>query len=86
MPEFVKRLRRKGRDDDYIRNIRNGQRQKYYNQTAKYERHDFTSAEDRMILEHKITDRELSEMIHHSVQSIQTRRNRLKNGRKEKKK
>jgi len=82
MPKFIKRLQEKGKNDDYIRNLRNQQRQKYYSKTAKYEKHDFTPAEDQMILAHEITDPELSEKIHHSVQSIQIRRSRLKNSLK----
>lgn len=33
--------------------------------------------EDRMVLEHKMTDSQLSRIIHHSVKAIQVRRSRL---------
>ena len=78
MPNFVKNYKEKGKDIELIRAIRNRQRKKYYDQTAKYKKHKFTLEDDIMILEKRMLDRELSDLIGHSVQSIQIRRSRLK--------
>ena len=43
-----------------------------------YEPHSWSAAEDAMVLEHSITDHELSEKIGRSVKAIQIRRSRLK--------
>ena len=57
---------------------RNKQRQRNYARSANYGHNEWTHEEDSMVLEHSISDRELSEIIHHSVQAIQVRRCRLK--------
>lgn len=44
------------------------------------ERHKWTPEEDKLLLDCILTDRELSKVIHHSVQAIQIRRSRLKKG------
>ena len=46
----------------------------------KYPSREWEEYEDRLVLEHKVTDRELSELIQRSVLAIQIRRSRLKNG------
>ncbi|MDY2607231.1 MAG: hypothetical protein SOV90_04780 [Lachnospiraceae bacterium] len=51
---------------------------RYYGKTAIYKPHLWSAAEDAMVLEHSITDHELSEKIGRSVKAIQIRRNRLK--------
>ena len=53
------------------------QRKKYYDKTAIYPPQRWTIKEDRMVLEHKMTDTELSRIIHHSVKAIHVRRSRL---------
>lgn len=53
-------------------------RKRYYEKTANlYPRSYYTVSEDTRILEHNITDHELSKEIKHSVKSIQSRRSRL---------
>lgn len=56
---------------------RKGKR-RYYKSTQGYARRGWTEEENRIILEHKRADRELSEQLGRSVQAIQTRRCRLK--------
>lgn len=46
----------------------------------KYVPRPWEEDEDRLVLEHKISDRELSEKIQRSVSAIQTRRSKLKSG------
>ena len=53
-------------------------KRKYYAKSAIYGYSYYTPEEDRLILEHEITDNELSKKIKHSVKSIQIRRSRLK--------
>ena len=43
----------------------------------------WTAEQDKMVLEHLITDTELSKIIQHSVKAIQVRRCRLKKKNKE---
>ena len=57
---------------------RKKQKKRYYAKTAIYKQKRWTSVEDNMVLEHNITDTELSQIIHHSVAAIQHRRYRLK--------
>ena len=52
-------------------------KKKYYRKTALYRPSRYTAKQCEMILEHSITDAELSKLIHHSVQSIQVKRSRL---------
>lgn len=54
-------------------------RKRYYAQTSfKYPRRPWSDEEDKLVVEHKITDRELSEQIERSVSAIQGRRAKLK--------
>lgn len=57
---------------------RKAQRNRYYEKTAKYNPSPWTSEQDKAVLEHNITDTELSNLIGHSVKAIQIRRSRLK--------
>lgn len=72
--------KRRFKDDEKQRIYRNKQRQTNYASTAKYVRSNYTEEDDKLILAHEISDRQLSEIINHSVQSIQIRRSRLKKG------
>ncbi|MCR5146090.1 MAG: hypothetical protein K6B70_01905 [Clostridia bacterium] len=74
MPKFVKQY------DDPIQllMIRNGQRRRYYQQTAqKYPRRAWNSKEDELVLNSNLKDMELSEVLKRSVESIQVRRCKL---------
>lgn len=55
-------------------------KKKYYDKTATYSKIPWTLAEDAMVLEHSMTDAELSKRIGHSVMAIQIRRSRLSGG------
>ena len=68
----------KYKDMEKFRNTRNAQRKRYYDKTAKYNPNPWTSEQDKAVLEHNITDTELSNLIGHSVKAIQIRRSRLK--------
>ena len=57
---------------------RNKQRRRNYARSANYIPSEWTAKEDALVIEHSISDRELSVLIHHSVQAIQVRRCRLK--------
>ena len=65
-------------DMEKFKKTRNAQRQRYYSKTAIYGHSQWTYEQDKMVLEHKITDTELSVIIGHSVNAIQKRRCRLK--------
>ena len=52
-------------------------KKKYYRKTALYRPSRFTAKQCEMILEHSMTDAELSKLIHHSVEAIQVKRSRL---------
>ena len=71
----------KGRMERY-REIRNNWKKGYRKRTGsdKYIPREWEQLEDRLVLEHKITDRELSELLNRSVTAIQVRRSRLKSG------
>lgn len=55
------------------------QKKKYYQKTqdAPNRNERYTDYECEMILKHEISDTELSKMIGHSVQAIQSKRNKL---------
>lgn len=76
MPSFVKNYR----DKEKCRITRNRQRQRNYAKTAIYEPKEWTLKEDALVLEHSMTDTEMSMKLERSVQSIQTRRCKLKKG------
>ena len=65
-------------DMEKFKKTRNAQKQRYYSKTAIYGHSQWTSKQDKMVLEHKITDTELSVVIGHSVNAIQRRRWSLK--------
>ena len=62
--------------EKYKRTCRD-QKRRYYRKSAIYGNSYYTEEECQMILDHEMTDTELSKLIHHSVASIQTKRSRL---------
>lgn len=58
---------------------RKGQQQ-YYSTTQGYPRKSWTAHEDELVLKHDKSDRILSQELKRSMQSIQSRRSRLKSG------
>lgn len=60
----------------------NKRRKRYREETGSglYKQRPYTDEEDRLIMEHAVSDRELSEQIERSVTAIQSRRARLKEG------
>lgn len=83
MPNWVKQCKE---DDKYTKEMiqrRNRERKKYYNKTS-YARRGHSSwyeYEDKLVLAHVLTDSELAQLIHRSVQAIQQRRWKLKKAR-----
>jgi len=74
MPNFLKQYK----DKDKARRARNRQRKRNYDQTAIYEPREWTASEDSLVLEHSMSDRELSKLIKRGTRAIQVRRCRLK--------
>ncbi len=71
---------------DLARKTRREQKNRYYGKTAfLYERRVWLPFEDQMVLDHDMTDGELSIQIQRSVGAIQIRRSILKKGQKLKK-
>jgi len=68
------------KDMEKWREARNRQRARYYGKTsnAKNSGQPYTLKEMGLILDHNITDSELSKMLGRSVESIQIKRSRLK--------
>lgn len=69
------------KDMEKYRKALNRQKKRYYTKTAIYDPSSWTLEHDKMVLDHKISDTELSSKIHHSVNAIQKRRWRLKNSK-----
>lgn len=65
-------------DMEKFRKTTNAQKKRYYNKTNFHCSNVWTAEQDKMVLEHLITDTELSKIIQHSVKAIQVRRCRLK--------
>ena len=65
-------------DMEKFRKTTNAQKKRYYNKTKFHCSNVWTAEQDKMVLEHLITDTELSKIIQHSVKAIQVRRSRLK--------
>lgn len=65
-------------DMQKFRKTWNAQKKRYYAKTGSCPRSSWTIEQDKMVLEHLITDTELSKIINHSVKAIQMRRYRLK--------
>lgn len=65
------------KDKDKWLKTSNSQKRRYYSRT-QCGRGPWTFRQDMMVLEHSITDTELSAVIGHSVKAIQERRHRLK--------
>lgn len=57
---------------------RNHQRKQNYQKTQKYNRREWTEEEITLIHSHTVSDRELSSILHRSVQSIQMKRHKTK--------
>lgn len=54
-------------------------KKKYYkNGSTNCEKHNWIPEEDKLLFDSILTDRELSKVIHHSVEAIQIRRSRLR--------
>ena len=66
------------KDMDKFSKTRRAQKNRYYSKTAVYEPSCWTAEQDALVLEHSISDSELSALIGHSVNAIQVRRSRLK--------
>lgn len=75
---YYSKYGKKYRATEKGRKIYNEYKKRYYNKTATNGHLLFTAKEDKLILEHNMTDTELSKLIKHSVMSIQIRRSRLK--------
>ena len=58
---------------------RNERRKLNYDQT-RCERKSWSPEHDALVLQHSMSDRDLSELIGHGVSAIQIRRSRLKRG------
>lgn len=70
-------------DMEKFRKTTKAQQKRYYNKTNFHCSSIWTAEQDKMVLEHLITDTELSKIIQHSVKAIQVRRCRLKKKNKE---
>lgn len=66
------------KDQEKYRKLRNGQRRRNYQQTQGNSPRPWTPLEEQAALEHRISDRELSDEICRSVEAIQIKRSRLK--------
>ncbi len=71
------------KDLDKWRKARKRQKRRYRERTNSnlYNRRIWTIKEMNLILEHSMTDRELSELLKRSVGAIQVQRSRIKNER-----
>ena len=65
---------------DKWRKTTQAQKKRYYKKTAKYKPSNWTYEHDNLVLDHNLTDTELSGKIGHSVQAIQARRYKLTHG------
>ena len=65
------------KDMDKFIKARNRQRKRNYKKTQLYEPHMWSTEDEHRVLEHSITDIELSRQMKHSVQAIQIKRSRL---------
>lgn len=66
------------KDKEKLRETRNKQRKRYFKQTQGNEPRRWEPEEIRLMLETKMTDRELAKTLNRSIQSIQMKRHRLK--------
>lgn len=72
------------KDKSKARATHRSQNLRYYRKTQIYTgRPKWTPEEDKLVLEHSITDTELSNTIHRSVSAIQNRRSKLKKNNRE---
>ncbi len=75
------KMKKNYKDNDRFIETRNRQRKRYYRKTATFCKVEWTAEQEKLVLEHSMTDTELSAIIGHSVQAIQIRRYKLKNGK-----
>ena len=70
----------KYKDINKYKKTKNKQQKRYYDKTvnAKRSRMKWTVEEEKLVLEHKIPDRELSQKIQRSQKAISVRRAKLK--------
>lgn len=67
----------KYKDMDRYWKTHNAQCKRYYSKSV-CGRSEWSVEQDKLVIQHDITDTELSKLIHHSVKAIQIRRSRLK--------
>lgn len=68
---------------NHTKEIRKAYKKRYYvkhNYGDEHSREPYTDVEIKLILDHKITDKEIAQKIGRSVMAIQIKRNRLKGG------
>lgn len=65
---------KKGRTYEEARRIYRAYQDKYYNPSTIYPPSSYSNEEIRMIMEKRFSDKELSDMIGHSVRAIQIKR------------
>ena len=68
---------------DKNKEAHNEMKKRNYHMSTKYatnNKRPWTKEEEKMILEHSITDRQLAQKLGRSVQAIQVRRSKLKAG------
>ena len=53
------------------------QNKRYYAKTSTFTRMPWDSYQDKLVLDHKMTDTEISHITGHSVKAVQMRRHRL---------
>lgn len=70
------------RDMQLYKETTQAQNKRYYQKTAKYPKRAWTPEEEELVLEHDLTDNELSSKISRSVKAIQVRRAVLKKKQK----
>ena len=66
------------RDKEKLRKTRNAQRKRYYRQTQGNKPKRWSEDEIQMVLDKPVTDRELSELMNRSMQSIQLKRHNVR--------
>ncbi len=78
MPNFVKIYREKGMSEQEIKSLKNKYRRENYKKGRNnYLPSEWTEHDEFSVLEKKVSDRELSKQIGHSVEAIQIKRCRL---------
>lgn len=65
--------------DKYAEYMNRNKKKNYAKGNVDCKQHNWTVEEVNLIMESKLTDRELSKIINHSVQAIQIQRSRVRN-------